>query len=95
MIKTISLVGILCAVAIVGMTWARQSFQTTQKAPQAILQTAAVVLEVNHRTNGTYAGTSPGSVTVVSADAGSFCIEHSGYFVAGPGGTPAPGSCPR
>jgi hypothetical protein len=95
MIRTISLVGILCALAIVGMTWARQSFQTAQKAPQAILQTAAVVLEANHRTSGTYAGTAPGSVRVVSADGGSYCIEHSGYFVAGPGGTPTPGSCPR
>ena len=95
MIKTFGLVGILCALAIVGMSWARESFQTTQKAPSAILQTAAVVLEANHRINGTYAGSRPGSVTVVSADGDSYCIEDGGYFVAGPGGTPAPGSCRR
>ena len=41
MIKTIGLVGILCAAAIFGMTWARQNFQTTEKAPTAILQAAA------------------------------------------------------
>ena len=36
------LVGILCAAAIFGMTWARQNFQTTEKAPTAILQAAEV-----------------------------------------------------
>jgi hypothetical protein len=95
MLKTAGLVGILCALLIVGMSWARVSFQTAEKAPSAILQTAAVVLEANHRINGTYAGSRPGSVTVVSADAGSYCIEHNGYFVAGPGGAPTSGSCPR
>jgi hypothetical protein len=95
MIRAIGLVGILCVLAIFGLTWARESFQTTQKAPQAILEAATVVLELNHRTTGTYANTRPGSVTVVSADAGSYCIEHAGYFVAGPGGTPTPGSCRR
>ena len=94
MIRAIGLVGILCALAILGLTWARESFQTTQKAPQAVLQAATVVLELNHRTTGTYAGTRPGNVTVVSADGGSYCIEHGGYFVAGPGGTPTAGSCP-
>ena len=54
MIKTIGLVGVLCAAAILGMTWARQSFQTTERAPTAILQAAATVLELNHRTIGTY-----------------------------------------
>jgi len=94
MIRAIGLVGILCALAILGLTWARESFQTTQKAPQTVLEAATVVLELNHRTTGTYAGTRPGSVTVVSADGGSYCIEHGGYFVAGPGGTPTAGSCP-
>jgi hypothetical protein len=95
MIKTFGLIGILCALLIVGMSWARESFQTAEKAPSAFLQTAAVVLEANHRINGTYAGSRPESVTVVSADGDSYCIEHGGYFVAGPGGTPTPGSCQR
>ena len=95
MIRTIGLVGILCALAIWGLTWARQSFQATEKAPSALLGAAAVVLEANHRTTGTYATTQPGTVTIVSADARSYCIEHGGWFVAGPGGTPTPGSCPR
>jgi hypothetical protein len=95
MLRIIGFIGILCALVIVGMSWARQSFQTAEKAPTAVLQAATVVLELNHRTTGTYAGTRPGSVTVVSADAGSYCIEHGGWFVAGPGGTPMSGSCPR
>jgi hypothetical protein len=71
MLKTFGLIGILCALLIVGMSRARESFQTAEKAPSAILQTAAVVLEANHRINGTHAGSRPGSVTVVSADASS------------------------
>src|SRR5215207_805358 len=56
MIKTIGLVGILCAAAIFGMTWARQNFQRTEKAPTAVLQAAATTLEFSHRRTGTYAG---------------------------------------
>jgi hypothetical protein len=53
MIKTFGLVGILCALLIVGLSWARESSQTADNAPSAMLQTAAVVLEANHRINGT------------------------------------------
>jgi hypothetical protein len=95
MIRTIGLVGILCALAIAGMTWARQSFQTTEKAPTAVLQAGAVAMEFSHRTNGTYAGATPETVTLVSADVRSYCIEHRGHFLAGPGGAPRAGACPR
>jgi hypothetical protein len=95
MIKTIGLVGILCALAIVGMTWARQSFQTADKAPTAILEAAAVAIEFSHRANGTYAGATPPSVTLVSADIRAYCMEFEGYFLTGPGGVPSPGACPR
>jgi hypothetical protein len=95
MIKTIGLVGILCALAIAGMMWTRQSFQTTEKAPTAILLAATTALEFSHRTNGTYAGATPDRVTVVWADVRSYCVEFAGFFVAGPGGTPAAGACPR
>ncbi len=95
MIKTIGLVGILCAAAIFGMTWARQSFQATEKAPTAILQAAAVALEASHRSTGTYAGAKAGSVMVVSADQLRYCIEYGGHHVDGPGGTPTAGACPR
>lgn len=95
MIKTVGLVGILCALAIVGMTFAQRNFQSTEKAPPAILKAAAVGLEFNHKTTGTYAGAKPDPVTLASADVRTYCIEYGGYFLAGPGGVPTPGACPR
>lgn len=95
MVRTVGLVGLLCAAAIFGMSWARQNFQATEKAPPAVLEAAAVALEFSHRTNGTYDGATPQTVTVVSADTNSYCVEHAGYFLAGPSGTPRRGSCPR
>ena len=95
MVKTIGLVGILCAAAIFGMTWARQNFQTTEKAPTAILQAAATAIEFSHRTTGTYVGAAPDGVKLVWADQFRYCIEAHGQFIVGPGGTPAAGTCPR
>ena len=95
MIKTIGLVGILCAAAIFGMTWARQNFQTTEKAPTAILQAAATAIEFSHRTTGTYAGAAPDGVTLAWADQFRYCIELQDQHIAGPGGTPLAGPCPR
>lgn len=95
MVKTIGLVGILCAAAIFGMTWARQNFQTTEKAPTAILQAAATAIEFSHRTTGTYAGPAPDGVELVWADQFRYCIEFQEQHIAGPGGTPSAGACPR
>jgi hypothetical protein len=95
MIKTIGLVGIVCAAAIFGMTWARQNFQTTEKAPAAILQTAATALEFSHRTTGTYAAAKLESVKLVWADQSRYCVEFGGQHIAGPSGMPTSGDCPR
>lgn len=95
MVKTIGLVGTLCALAIAGMMWTRQSVQASEPAPAAVLQAAATALEFSHRTTGTYAGSAPEGVTLVWADPFRYCIEFGGSFVAGPGGTPNPGRCPR
>lgn len=95
MIKTLSLLSLVCALAIGGWMWTRQSLQTTDRAPAAILQAAATALEFSHRTNGTYAGAAPEAVTLVWADQFRYCIEYGGEFLAGPGGTPTAGSCPR
>ena len=94
MIKTIGLVGIVCAAAIFGMTWAHQTFQTTEKAPAAILQAAATTLEFSHRTTGTYAGAKIETVTLAWADPFRYCIEFGGQHIAGPSGTPTAGDCP-
>jgi hypothetical protein len=95
MLKTLSLLSLVSALAIGGWMWTRQSLQTTDRAPAAILQAAATALEFSHRTNGTYAGATPEAVTLVSADIQSYCIEYSGQFLAGPGGVPVLGNCPR
>jgi Tfp pilus assembly protein PilE len=95
MIKTIGLVGILCGAAIFGMSWARESFQTNEKAPTAILQAAATALELSHRSTGTYAGAKTQSVELVWADQFRYCIEFGGQHIAGPGGTPTAGDCAR
>jgi 2-keto-3-deoxy-6-phosphogluconate aldolase len=94
-IKTLSLLSLVCALAIGGWMWTRQSLQTTDRAPAAILQAAATALEFSHRTNGTYAGATPEAVTLVSGDQFRYCIEYGGQFLAGPGGVPTPGACPR
>ena len=95
MLRTLSLLSLVCALAIGGWMWTRQSLQTTERAPSAILQAAATALEFSHRTNGTYAGATPETVTLVSGDQFRYCIEYGGQFLAGPGGVPAAGSCPR
>jgi hypothetical protein len=95
MVKTIGLVGILCAAAIFGMTWARQNFQTTEKAPTAILQASATALEFTHKTTGTYAGAAPEGVSLVWGDQFRYCIELKGQHIVGPSGTPTVGACPR
>ena len=94
-IKTLSLLSLVCALAIGGWMWTRQSLQTTDRAPSAILQAAGTALEFSHRANGTYAGATPDAVTLVSADQFRYCIEYGGQFLAGPGGAPQPGACPR
>jgi hypothetical protein len=94
-LKTLSLLSLVCAMAIAGWMWTRQSLQTTERAPTAILQAAATALEFSHRANGTYAGATPETVTLVSADIRTYCIEYGGYFLAGPGGVPVSGACPR
>lgn len=95
MLKSLSIVSLVFALAIGGWMWSRQSLQTTDRAPTAILQAAGTALEFAHRASGTYAGAAPETVTLVSADIRTYCIEYGGYFIAGPGGVATPGSCPR
>jgi hypothetical protein len=95
MVRTIGLVGILCAVAIFGMSWARQNFQSTEKAPTAVLQAAGTAIEFSHKATGTYAGARLEGVTLVWADLQRYCLEYQGHFLSGPGGVPRRGACPR
>ena len=95
MIKSLSLISLVFALAIGGWMWTRQSLQTTERAPTAVLQAAGTALEFSHRSTGTYAGAQVEGVTLVSGDQFRYCIEHAGHFLAGPGGMPQPGACPQ
>ena len=61
------------------------------------LQGAASVLAARLVSDGTYAGAAIAGVTLVRADATSYCVQApSGAtfeHLAGPNGTPAPGPC--
>ena len=89
------MISLVFALAIGGWMWTRQSLQTTDRAPEAILQAAATALEFSHKANGTYAGATLPAVTLVSSDPFRSCVEYGGFALAGPGGVPVKGSCPR
>ena len=93
MVKVFGLVSLLAALAIAALLWSQQGSQAAKGAPPMALRAATTTLEFNHRITGTYAGTSFEDVKVVRADPRSYCVEASGYFVAGPGGAPSPGAC--
>jgi hypothetical protein len=60
------------------------------------LEAAATNVETWHRFNDTYAGAPTGleNVTLVRADALTYCLRDDELHLAGPGGTVAPGPCP-
>ena len=76
--------------------------QQTQEVDQAqatangvAFQQAQAQLEQQHALNGTYAGTSLAGfgVTLVRADASTYCIQNASAHLAGPGGAAATGPC--
>jgi hypothetical protein len=93
MVRLFSLVSLLVAVAVTTFLWSHQSSQAREQAPTAILQAAGAALELNHRINGTYSGVHLDGVTLVRADAASYCIEAGSFHLTGPGGAPAAGDC--
>lgn len=73
----------------------RQVEQARQTASAVTFQQAESALEDFRAVNGTYAGASLAGfgVTLVRADASSYCIQAGGSHVAGLGGTVQPGGC--
>lgn len=70
--------------------------QASTAASATNFDSAVPALQAYFVDNGTYAGaTLPGSygVTVVRADATSYCLESAGMHEDGPGGSPQPGPC--
>jgi Tfp pilus assembly protein PilE len=110
-VRAFGLVSVLVALAVAGYLYTH-SAETVQPsggsavqdlaveaAAEATLLAAKTGVESFFATSGTYAGaTVPPGVTLVAADAASYCLQVGAgaatRHVAGPGGSPAPGPCP-
>jgi Tfp pilus assembly protein PilE len=107
MVRSLSLVSVLVVLLVGGwLLTAQQSSPSRATATQAVdeaqraangvaFQQAEAQLEQFRSLNGTYAGSSLADfgVTLVRADAGSYCIQTATAHVAGPGGVAAAGPC--
>ena len=105
--RALGTVSLLVTLVIIGwMLTAQQSGSSRRQQTQAVdraqstangvaFEQAQAQLEQQHAFNGTYAGTSLGGfgVTLVRADASSYCIQNATAHLAGPGGAVATGPC--
>jgi Tfp pilus assembly protein PilE len=107
MVRGLGFVSLLVTLVVVGwMLTAQQSGSSRKQQKRAVDQAqvtangvafeqAQAQLEQQHALNGTYAGTplSGFGVTLVRADASSYCIQNATAHLAGPGGAAATGPC--
>ena len=107
MARGFSVISLLVALLIGGwLLTAQQSSPSRQQTTEAVaeaqeaaagvaFQQAEAQLEQSHSLSGTYAGTSLAGfgVTLVRADASTYCIQTATAHLAGPGGSAAPGPC--
>ncbi|HYX75837.1 MAG TPA: hypothetical protein VE757_01555, partial [Gaiellaceae bacterium] len=107
MVRGVSLISLLAALLIAGWLLTEQSSgsnkaktsaeiaRAEQSANRVAFQQAETQLEAYHAESGTYAGAPLGGfgVTLVRADASSYCIQSASSHLAGPGGTAAAGAC--
>jgi type II secretory pathway pseudopilin PulG len=107
MARALGTVSLLVTLVVIGfMLTSQQSGSSRQQQAQAedqaqaaasgiAFQQAETQLEQQHSLNGTYAGTSLAGfgVTLVRADAATYCIQNATDHLAGPGGTVAGGPC--
>lgn len=107
MARGISLLSLLAALLVAGWLLTAQHSgagkrqatraveQAQQEANGVAFEQAQTELEAFHALHGTYAGASLGGfgVTLVRADAGSYCAQDATSHLDGPGGTPAAGRC--
>jgi hypothetical protein len=105
--RALGIVSLLLTLVVIGwMLTAQQSGSSRKQQTQAVDQAQATAngvafeqaqaqLEQQHTLNGTYAGTSLAGfgVTLVRADANTYCIQNTGAHLAGPGGAAAAGPC--
>jgi predicted lipid-binding transport protein (Tim44 family) len=107
MARAFGSVSLLLIVLVIGfMLTSQQSANSRKQQTQAVdqaqaaasgisFQQAETQLEQQHSLNGTYAGTSLAGfgVTLVRADARTYCIQNATAHLAGPGGVAATGPC--
>jgi hypothetical protein len=107
MARALGTVSLLVTLVVIGwMLTAQQSGSSRKQQKRAVDQAqvtangvvfeqAQAQLEQQHALNGTYAGTplSGFGVTLVRADASSYCIQNATAHLAGPGGAAATGPC--
>jgi hypothetical protein len=107
MARALGTVSLLVTLVVIGwMLTAQQSGSSRKQQKRAVDQAqvtangvvfeqAQAQLEQQHALNGTYAGTplSGFGVTLVGADASSYCIQNATAHLAGPGGAAATGPC--
>jgi hypothetical protein len=105
--RALGTVSLLVTLVVIGwMLTAQQSGSSRQQQIQAVdraqstangvaFEQAQAQLEQQHAVSGTYTGTSLGGfgVTLVRADASSYCIQNAAAHLAGPGGAVATGPC--
>jgi hypothetical protein len=109
-VRAFGLLSVLAALAVAGYLSTR-SADTVQPAggdavqelavdaaAEATLLAAKTAVDSSLATTGTYAGaTVPPGVTLVAADAASYCLQvgrgEATRHLVGPGGSPAPGPC--
>ncbi len=107
MARAFGLISLLLIVLVIGfMLTSQESAKNGRQQKQAVdqaqaaasgiaFQQAEAQLEAQHALNGTYAGTSLAGfgVTLVRADASTYCVQNATAHLAGPGGTAAAGPC--
>ncbi len=106
MARAVSLVSLLVALLVAGWmltaqhgpsdrTTSQEIAQAEQSASGVSFQQAQTELEAHHALDGTYAGVALRGfgVTLVRADASSYCIQDATSHLNGPGGAVASGRC--
>jgi len=106
--RGLSLISVLVALLVAGWMFtmqggsshdrkvANQAVDQAQSAAAGVsFQQAAAQLEQFHAESGTYAGASLAGfgVTLVQADASTYCLQLGSAHLAGPGGAPTAGPC--
>jgi hypothetical protein len=99
------LVSLLISLVLLGVLAANMrtrlhtNHDRTAATPETLLREAGTIVEQTHQLTGVYEGIVRGDsqLRLVSADASGYCLQLTWldrpYYLRGPGGQPAQGSC--